>query len=58
MTEYTVQIKRFSDDEVVKEFGPHPERFAEKIDDGVNRNLNHEEFYTVIVEKLNARINR
>ena len=49
---YIVQIKQYTDDKVFKEFGPFDDkRLAEKCDDGININLNHEYCYTVIVEK-------
>lgn len=36
-----------------KRLGPYSsERLAEKADAGVNRNLNHEKFYTNIIERL------
>jgi len=51
MSEYTVQIKQFSDDEVIKELGPFKiKRMAEKCEDGVLINLNYEEYYTDIIE--------
>lgn len=48
---HIVQVKRYSDDEVINEYEYSSERLAEKADSGINRNLNHEEYYTVIVEK-------
>ena len=49
---YIVQIKQYSDDKVIKELGPfYSERMAERADNGVNINLNHEEYYTITVEK-------
>ena len=51
MNNFYVQIVKFQDEEIVKEMGPMPEFKAEKVDDGVNINLNHEEYYTKIVEK-------
>lgn len=47
---YKVQIKRYGTDEVVEEIKADSERAAERVDDGVNINLNHDRFYTVIVE--------
>jgi len=47
---WTVEIRRHNDDGVEKVFGPYDhEAWAERIDDGLNINLNHEVFYTVIV---------
>ena len=35
---------------VMKEMGPYSERKAERIEDGVNINLNHDRYYTTIKE--------
>ena len=45
---HKVQIKRYSDDKVIEEYEYSSERLAEKADNGINRNLNHNEYYTVI----------
>ena len=51
MTKYYVEIVKYGEpEEVVKRMGPMYERKAEKVDDGVNINLNHNEYYTRIVE--------
>lgn len=44
-------------EQIVKEMGPHPLWKAEKIDDGANINLNHEDYYTLILtrEELDKR---
>lgn len=36
---------------VVKELGPFSKKKADKVDDGININLNHDEYYTVITYK-------
>lgn len=47
---WNVEVRDCDTDKPVKVLGPYAqERLAEKADDGVNRNLNHEAFYTVIV---------
>ena len=51
MGNYYVQIIRYTDDGVVEEMGPFSERRADRVDDGANWNLNHEEFYTLITQK-------
>ena len=52
MYEYYVDIMRFENDgELVERMGPFTEKKAEKVDGGVNINLNHEEYYTLIVEE-------
>lgn len=52
---YTVQIKQYSDDKVIREFKPcSSERQAEKLDNGVNINLNHEDYYTIIKEDVDT----
>ena len=50
MNQFFVEIRKYEKDEVIKRMGPYPERLADKIDSGANRNLNHEEYYTMIVE--------
>ncbi len=42
------------DDYVVKTLGPHPEREAERIERGLNRNLNHAQYWTRIQEVTEA----
>ena len=51
MNQFFVEIRKYEKDEVIKRMGPYPERLADKIDSGANRNLNHEEYYTIIVER-------
>jgi len=49
---YYVEIVKYGEpEEVVKRMGPMPERQAGRVDDGANMNLNHEEYYTRIVEE-------
>lgn len=51
MCEYVVEVLEIETNKVVKTMGPvSSERRAEKVDDGLNINLNHNEFYTQIVE--------
>ena len=51
MPEFYVEIVKYGDpEEVEKRMGPMGERRADKVDDGVNRNLDHEHYYTRIVE--------
>ena len=45
-----VEIVKHEKEEVVKRMGPMTEHKADKVDDGANINLNHEEYYTRIVE--------
>lgn len=51
MTNFYVEIVDDETEEVVKRMGPHTERTADRIEDGVNINLNHERFFTRIVEE-------
>lgn len=44
-----VQYGKNGGGRVVKRLGPMSERKADKVDDGLNRNLNHEKFFTRIV---------
>lgn len=45
---FIVAIKRFSDDSTEKEIECTSMHQAEKVESGVNINLNHDEFYTDI----------
>ena len=48
---YYIEI-RSAKGELVKRLGPYPtERAAERAERGVNINLNHGEYYTVVVEE-------
>ena len=51
MNNYYVQILSFDNDRLIKEFGPTNERRADKIDDGLNINLDHNKYYTIITQK-------
>lgn len=48
MTHY-VEIRAYDGDVLATRMGPMSEPQAERVEDGANRNLNHEEFYTRIV---------
>ena len=51
---YVVIIESARDgksERIEKVMGPHPLWKAEKIDDGVNINLNHEAYFTLILTK-------
>jgi len=58
MKMFHVEIVRFKDKKVVKRMGPLPERQAERVDDGANINLNHEEYYTRLVEAKKKGVKR
>ncbi|MFF2532352.1 hypothetical protein ACFVS2_25920 [Brevibacillus sp. NPDC058079] len=45
-----VVIKEYDTNVVVKEISCDSQREAEKVENGVNRNLNHDQFYTDIEE--------
>lgn len=47
---YKVLIRKREDDEVVRELSYSSERQAERAEDGVNINLDHENYYTEIEE--------
>lgn len=38
------------DDIIVNRYGPYPERKAEKLDSALNNRIDHEKFYTLVVE--------
>jgi len=46
-----VEIVNTETDEVVKRMGPMSNRRAEKVEGGASINLNHEEYYTRLVDK-------
>ena len=47
---YKVQVVDANTNEVVKEFEAANLRTAEQVDDGLNINLNHMQYFTKIVE--------
>ena len=47
-----VVVRRYDNDKEVFRRGPFDAGMADKIDDGLNINLNHDEFYTVIDQDL------
>ena len=49
--DFYVEIVEYEGDKVVKRWGPMAERRADKLDDGANINLDHEHFYTRIVNE-------
>lgn len=49
--EYYVHILNSETKEVVEEMGPFSEWKAEKVEKGANINLNHEEYFTIILKK-------
>ena len=53
MTEYYIEIRELNNGQVVETKGPYSERRADRIDGGININLNHDKYYTVIKEATN-----
>ena len=49
--EFYVEIVSIEGDNVVKRIGPSSRHLAEKIEDSIFINLNHDEYYTQIVDK-------
>ena len=47
---HIVKIISFETEEVLKEYPCNSERQADRVDDGLNINLDHEKFFTVIEE--------
>lgn len=50
-----VEIRPYSDDRAdggFRRMGPMSERQADKVDRGANINLNHEKYYTAIVQEV------
>ncbi len=52
---YYVEIVAYKNDRVAKRMGPFSERKAERVDGGANINLDHENFYTRIVDDVDQR---
>lgn len=50
MNNHYVQVLPYENDEVIKELGPFDERKAEKIEDGVCRNMSMD-YYSRVIEK-------
>jgi len=48
---YYVQIVEYDNDDVIREMGPFRSHMADSIDDGLNINLNHDKYYTLIERK-------
>jgi hypothetical protein len=44
-----IEVRRYSDHGVERRMGQYTEREADKVDGGLNINLDHDRFYTVIV---------
>jgi hypothetical protein len=50
MDDYYVEVVSYETGEVVKRMGPMSENKADKVESGFDRNLNHEKFYTRVIE--------
>lgn len=46
---YNVVIKEYGETEPLEIKGPYSRSKADKIDSGININLNHDKYYTVIL---------
>ncbi len=54
---YFVLIQKYDDDKFVKRIPcGESERKAEKVDSEININLNHDEYYTIIVNDGNGKL--
>lgn len=53
-SQFYVDVVSYEDGAVVKRLGPMAERKADKVDDGLNINLNHDKYYTLIVPVAEA----
>ena len=51
MDNYYVEIVEYDTAKAVKSMGPFSEHRADKVDNGANINLNHNEFFTQIVQR-------
>ena len=50
MASFCVEVVAYENDEVVKRLPGLTEAKADRVDDGININLNHDEYFTRIVE--------
>lgn len=49
-----IQIREFKTDRLERELGPYPnQRIADRAEDGLMRQLDHDRFYTETVEREN-----
>ena len=51
MNNFFVVIVRYANNKIIKKMGPMSKRKAERVDSGANRNLNHEDFCTMILKE-------
>lgn len=51
-----IEIVEFETEAVIERKGPYSERQANRIDDGMNINLNHDKYFTRIVEEQADRL--
>lgn len=52
--EFYVEIVAYEGEEVIDRRGPFSEWKANKVDDGLNINLNHAAYFTRVVSKVTA----
>lgn len=53
MDNYYIEIVEFASEKVIERKGPYSEHKADRIDDGMNINLNHEKYYTRVIKNTN-----
>ncbi len=51
MSNWWVEIVHTEDGKVVKRLGPHTERTADKIADGMSINLNYDKYHVTVEEE-------
>jgi uncharacterized FlaG/YvyC family protein len=55
---FVIQVREFNTDTLVREIGPYQSlRLAEKAEDGLTRQLDHDRFYSDVIEKQDAEGN-
>jgi hypothetical protein len=52
VSDYYIDVIRFEDNKVMESKGPFTKRQAERIDDGMNINLNRDIYYTITREVI------
>jgi hypothetical protein len=49
--QYFVEIVEYGSEKVIEKLGPKSEHMIEKVERGININLNHKKYFTRIVEE-------
>lgn len=53
MNNWYIQIIKYNNDYIIKEIGPYNKNKIESIKNTINHNLNHDDYYTLVISKNN-----